>query len=153
MHRIRVYVDTSVFGGVHDEEFAEASCKFFEKVRQGEFVLLISEETIRELLDAPEAVRSFWEGLPDHSLERVAVDDDAKDLADKYIRTGVLGAASASDALHVATASVAGAELILSWNFKHIVNFNRIKGFNGVNVMNGYPLMTILCPLEVGNDD
>lgn len=55
--------------------------------------------------------------------------------------------------MHVATASVAGAELILSWNFRHIVNFNRIKGFNGVNVMNGYPLMTILCPLEVGNDD
>ena len=114
---------------------------------------LISEETIRELLDAPEAVRSFWEGLPDHSLERVAVDDEAKDLADRYIRAGVLGAASASDALHVATASVAGAELILSWNFRHIVNFNRIKGFNGVNVMNGYPLKTILCPLEVGNDD
>ena len=55
--------------------------------------------------------------------------------------------------LHVATASVAGAELILSWNFKHIVNFNRIKGFNGVNVMNGYPLMTILSPLEVAYDD
>ena len=48
--------------------------------------------------------------------------------------------------------SVAGADLILSWNFKHIVNFNRIRGFNGVNVMNGYPLLTILCPLEVGDD-
>ena len=50
-------------------------------------------------------------------------------------------------------ASVARADLILSWNFKHIVNFSRIKGFNGVNVMNGYSAMTILSPLEVAYDD
>ena len=78
---------------------------------------------------------------------------EARELAEAYLRAGVLGKTCVSDALHVAAASVAGADLILSWNFKHIVNFSRIKGFNGVNVMNGYPLMTILCPLEVCDDD
>ena len=86
-------------------------------------------------------------------MERVDIDDEVKELAEKYIQAGVLGPASTSDALYVATASVAGADLILSWNFKHIVNFNRIKGFNGVNLMNGYPLMTILSPMEVAYDD
>ena len=76
-----------------------------------------------------------------------------KDLAEKDIQAGVLGPASASDALHVAMASVARADLVLSWNFKHIVNFSRIKGFNGVNVMNGCSAMTILSPLEVACDD
>ena len=153
MHKIRVYVDTSVFGGMQDEEFAGATKAFFEGVDQGKFVLLISEETIRELLDAPEAVRSFWEGLSNEALERVVIDNEVKDLAEKYIEAGVLGPASASDALHVAMASVARADLVLSWNFKHIVNFSRIKGFNGVNVMNGYPVMTILSPLEVAYND
>lgn len=114
---------------------------------------MISEETVRELLDAPESVRAFWESLPSETIERVSIGEEAKELAKAYIQAGVLGQASASDALHVAAASVAGADLILSWNFKHIVNFSRIKGFNGVNVMNGYPLITILCPLEMSNDD
>ncbi len=153
MHKIRVYVYTSVFGGTHDKEFAEATRAFFDGVSQGKYVLLISEETIRELFDAPAAVRSLLEKLSDDALEHVVIDDEVKELAEKYVQGGVLGPASASDALHVAAASVAGAELILSWNFKHIVNFSRIKGFNGVNVMNGYPMMTILSPLEVVYND
>jgi hypothetical protein len=55
----------------------------------------------------------------------------------------------------VAAATVAGADMILSWNFKHIVNYNRIKGFNGVNVRYGYRSMTIYSPLEIayGEDE
>ena len=64
-----------------------------------------------------------------------------------------LGEASIGDALHVAVATVAGADLILSWNFKHIVNFSRIRGFNSVNVRMGYRAMTILSPKEVGDEE
>jgi hypothetical protein len=45
---------------------------------------------------------------------------------DAYVAGGVLGKTSRSDAIHVATATVAEADLIVSWNFKHIVNYNRI---------------------------
>ena len=58
-----------------------------------------------------------------------------------------------ADATHVAAATVAGANLIVSWNFKHIVNYSRILGFNGVNASLGYRLMTILSPLEVAYDN
>lgn len=74
---------------------------------------------------------------------------EAKDLAEEYVRSGVLGSASAADAMHVAVATVAGADLIVSWNFRHIVNYNRIRGFNAVNVRNGYRTVTILSPREV----
>ena len=57
------------------------------------------------------------------------------------------------DALHVAAATVAGADLILSWNFRHIVNYNRIRGFNSVNVRMGYRAMTIHSPREVGDEE
>jgi len=76
-----------------------------------------------------------------------------KALAGEYIRAGVLLPDSMSDALHVAAATVYGAALILSWNFRHIVNFKRIRGFNGVNVTNGYRPMTILSPLEVSDEE
>ena len=152
MRMIRVYVDTSVFGGACDEEFAEASKRFFGKVREGEYLVLVSEETSRELAKAPVAVRTVLEELPPESMEKVSIDDEVKALAQEYVRAGVLEHSSMSDALHVAAASVADADLILSWNFTHIVNFSRIRGFNGVNVMNGYHSMTILSPMEVGDE-
>jgi hypothetical protein len=34
---IRTYADTSVYGGLHDEEFAEDSRQLFDRVRAGRF--------------------------------------------------------------------------------------------------------------------
>ena len=76
-----------------------------------------------------------------------------QELAKSYIDANVLGQASEGDALHVAAATVAGADLILSWNFKHIVNFDKIRGFNSVNVSQGYRSLTILSPFEVSYDE
>lgn len=153
MHRIRVYVDTSVFGGTQDDEFQDASKNFFRLVGSGGYVILVSDETLRELADAPEEVRAAYEAISRDQLERVAIDKEVLELAQAYVGANVLGKASISDAVHVAAATVTGADLILSWNFKHIVNFNRIRGFNGVNVSRGYRQMTILSPLEVDDDD
>ncbi len=153
MRRIRVYADNSVFSGTQDEEFAEVSNRFFERIRAGGFVVLLSNETVRELLAAPAPVQEVWQSLPPACVEKVEIDDEVNALAEEYIRAGVLGRASESDALHVAAATVAGADLILSWNFRHIVRYSRIRGFNSVNVKNGYRSMVILSPLEVSDDD
>lgn len=153
MHRIRVYVDTSVFGGTQDEEFSEDSKRFFDQVRKGEFIVLLSAETLRELSQSPEQVQSVWQGLPPDQVEEVPLYTEVWELANEYILAKVLGPPSIGDAIHIAAATVAGADLILSWNFKHIVNFNRIRGFNGVNVRFGYRSMTILSPKEVGDEN
>lgn len=153
MHRIRVYVDTSVFGGTQDDEFVVASTRFFDQVRLGVYVVLLSDETQRELTGSPAAVQSVWLDLPPASVELIGLDEEARSLADDYVSAGVLGGASIADALHVAAATVAGADLILSWNFSHIVNYNRIRGFNSVNVRMGYRAMTILSPREVGDEE
>ncbi len=153
MHKIRVYVDTSVFGGVFDDEFEEASRLFFDRVKRGAFVVLASPLTTDELEDAPEEVSRLLAGLSPEQLEPVALTDEVHDLAADYVRAGVLTEASMDDAVHVAAATVAGADLILSWNFRHIVNFDRIRGFNSVNTRNGYRSMMILSPKEVGEDD
>ena len=153
MRKIRVYLDASVFGGTRDEEFAQPSRLFFDRVRRGEFVMLLSPGTMRELASAPQEVLSDSRGFAPECMEEVPLNDEVRDLAAEYVRAGVLGESSRSDAVHVAAATVAGADLILSWNFRHLVNFNRIRGFNGVNVALGYRTMTILSPLEVAYED
>jgi hypothetical protein len=153
MRKIRVYVDTSVFGGTQDDEFIEESQRFFRQVQKGVFAIILSEQTLLELSGAPDSVQAVWENLPPESVEYIPIDDEIAELAYGYIMAKVLGEVSIGDALHVAAATVAGADLILSWNFKHIVNFNRIRGFNSVNIRMGYRAMTILSPKEVSDED
>ncbi len=156
---IRAYVDTSVFGGTEDDEFRDTSVAFFELVRRGKFSVFVSTLTLDELAQAPPAVRRAYAELPEGSTVEVSADveDEAGELARAYVAAGVLGPARSDDALHVAIASVARADLVLSWNFKHIVNYDRIRGFNGVNALNGYPPIEVRSPLEVvygeGNAD
>jgi hypothetical protein len=153
MRRIRVYVDTSVFGGTQDERFGAESLRFFDRVRQGQYVVLLSSETVEEIVRAPEAVKAVWRALTPDQMEEVPLTAEVRELADNYIRAGILGESSQSDAVHVAAATVSAADHILSWNFRHIVNFNRIRGFNSINVSLGYRTMTILSPLEVAYED
>ncbi|MEI8372813.1 MAG: PIN domain protein [Planctomycetota bacterium] len=149
----RVYVDTSVFGGTQDVEFSDESCRFLEEVRKGVFVVLISPLTVGELADAPESVSRTLFDLPPSQIESVPLNTEVIELAEEYVQTGVLGQGSADDAVHVAAATVARADLIISWNFRHIVNYRRIQGFNSVNVRMGYQPITILSPREVINVD
>ena len=83
----------------------------------------------------------------------VPADPEVTALAQAYMDANILGKSSLADALHVATATVAGADLILSWNFRHIVNYDRIHKYNGVNALKGYPPIEIHSPLEIGDVD
>ena len=150
---MRVYADASVFGGVFDEEFAEPSRRFFDRVRQGALTLLVSPQVLRELSGAPQAVRDEFDTIPEVSLETVPMSSAVEALADAYLAAGVLGSGSRDDALHVAAASVANADLIVSWNFRHIVNYGRIRRYGAVNVLHGYRPIEIRSPAELAYDD
>ena len=153
MVKLRVYADSSVFGGTEDEEFAAASQHFFERIEKGKFLLVVSAEVLRELELAPGTVRKVLESLPPDVVESVPVGPEVTALADAYVAAGVLGPASKSDAIHVAAATVARADVIVSWNFRHIVNLDRIRRYNGVNALNGYPPVEIRSPAELAYAD
>lgn len=147
-----VYADTSVYGGVYDDEFSDASARFFNAVRRGEFQLVLSEIVHRELSFAPDTVQElFQEMLPLALLSPVS--EEAVTLQQAYIREGIVTKRSLDDALHVALATVSGCDLIVSWNFKHIVHFQKIPLFNAVNTLNGYNTLMIYSPLEVIEDE
>jgi len=83
----------------------------------------------------------------------VKVTADALILQMAYIQAGILTEKWYDDALHVAVATVTGCDLIVSWNFKHIVNFNKIPKFNAVNILQGYRHIDIYSPLEVTDNE
>lgn len=145
---MRVYVDTSVFGGAFDAEFQEASHTFFDMVRSGEFRLVISSAVSDELGDAPESVRVFFRELGPY-VEVAEIDDAAIELQAAYLDAHIVGPRWDADALHVAVATASGCPAIVSWNFRHIVNFRRIPLYNGVNLAHGFPPIAIHTPQEV----
>jgi hypothetical protein len=149
---VRVYADTSVFGGVQDEEFRESSVAFFAEVEEGRFRLLTSPVVMAELRDAPAGVREFFDRLLPR-LDLAPVTEEALQLRDAYLAAGVVTARWAEDALHVALATIHDAELIVSWNFRHIVNYDRIRGYNAVNLLQGYHEIEIRTPREVLRDE
>lgn len=145
----RIYTDTSVFGGCFDKEFQEPSEKLFEQFRSGSDVLLLSDLTRLELRGAPPRVRELVETLPSASVELVEVGEEGRNLADDYVASEVVGRSMLADAQHIATATIHRADVLVSWNFKHIVNLRRIHGFNSVNLRHDYPLLEIRNPREV----
>jgi len=105
--------------------------------------------TESELSKAPSRVRKLFEDLNDEFKEKIQVTPDAFKLAQKYIEEKVVGETSLDDCIHIATATIGKVDLLVSWNFKHIVNVYRIRGYNSVNLKLGYPPLSIHSPKEI----
>ena len=149
----RVYADTSVLGGCEDDEFRAPSVRLLEAFLHGELTLVLSELTLRELESAPETVRRLVTRIPEAHIESLGLSPEAEELAAAYIEDGALAARMRVDALHIALATVARVDVLVSWNFKHVVNLRRIHAFNAVNLKRGYPLLEIRTPREVPGDE
>jgi tryptophan 2,3-dioxygenase len=149
MKQLRVYVDTSVIGGCCDQEFERESRLLLAMAARGEVVLIVSDVLSEELELAPERVRDVLAEVPAGNLELVTVSPEAAALRDAYLEAEVVKPDHAYDAYHVALATVAKADLIVSWNFKHIVHFEKIRGFNAVNLREGYLAIDIRSPREL----
>jgi predicted nucleic acid-binding protein len=152
MLKKRVYLDSSVLGGAFDKEFQEDTAALLELIRVGKLRAVVSEQTEIELGPAPAHVQDLLEDLLEGGAENVPLTREALDLTASYIAAGVVTANYRADALHIALATLAKVDVLLSWNFKHIVNLKRIQGFNGVNLMSGYGILEIRSPKEVTGD-
>jgi predicted nucleic acid-binding protein len=150
--RIRAYADASVYGGAFDEEFDAASQEFFDGVRQGLFRLVVSTIVRDELKEAPERVFALFEEMRGLA-EAADITEEAIQLQRAYLAAGIVGQQWKTDALHVALATESQCAVIVSWNFKHIVNFKKIPLYNGVNLAHGYGPIAIHTPQEVIADE
>ena len=149
MKRLLIYADASVIGGCEDVEFAEDSRALWRCFIEGRHDLVLSTLTLAELKGAPDVVRKRILQIPAAHRVMIAESPAAEGLADAYLQRGVVGPGSRADAMHVALATIGRVDVLVSWNFKHIVNLGRIRRFNAVNVECGYAMLDIRTPKEV----
>ena len=146
---MKFYVDTSVWGGYFDKEFSEWTIPFFEQAKQGRFTIVLSDVTIGELQNAPEKIMELTTIIPPQYIELVSITEEQLALADQYVKEGALTPKFHSDAQHIAIASMIKVDSLVSWNFKHMVNFFRIKQYNSINLKYGHSIIDIRTPKEV----
>ena len=146
---MRVYIDTSVFGGYFDREFTVVTKKFFQYLFSGKISSLISDTLVQELIHSPVHVQDLLQKTIETGCERLPDTEEAENLRDAYLAAHIVSERYANDALHVANATLFRADVIVSWNFRHLVNPTNERAFNGVNIASGYGLVTIMTPSEV----
>jgi hypothetical protein len=127
-----LHLDTSVIGGYFDDGWKGATRELWQQMRAGKVRFITSNVTLDEINAAPEKVRGLFASTfpPEDMLDP---DDESETLAAASVEHHVLPPKFTDDARHVAICTVAGIELLVSWNFRHLVNVEREKGFNAVN--------------------
>lgn len=149
----RIYIDTSVIGGYYDTEFEIVTKRLFDRIINKDFSIYFSEVNETELMLAPQHIQDVKSLIPLGCLTFIEMSEEVEMLAQTYIAEKALGKASENDAYHIALSSVYRLDCLISWNFKHIVNFDKIKMFNSINMRLGYPLIDIRSPLEFLKDE
>jgi hypothetical protein len=109
---------------------------------------VLSHVTAAEVALAPVSIRNLFSEFLTIG-ESLPVTDDALDLLSAYEARGVLGPRFRNDMLHIAVATVGEVDVLVSWNFKHIVRLDKIQLFNGINLEMGYRPLGIYSPREV----
>jgi predicted nucleic acid-binding protein len=148
--RLRLYLDTSVISAYVDDRMPErrlATVEFWRRLP--EFDASVSELTVTEIGATRDvgARRQMEELIA--PCEVLPVDEEGQALAREYVRRGIFSPATVDDALHVAVALISRRDLLVSWNFRHLVNRRRRALVNEVSISLGYPTIEIIAPPEL----
>ena len=149
MKKLRIYIDTSVIGGCFDQEFSKWSNGLMKDFKLENFQPIVSEIVAVEIAKAPQHVRDKYSEVLALGAEQLNVDDEVDILAEAYEKAKILTPKFMEDMIHIALATVANVDIVVSWNFKHIVHFDKIRQFNAINLRMGYKELEIYSPREV----
>ena len=146
---MKLYLDTSVFSAYYDERTPER----MQMTRDFRLVLerhekLCSDLTIEELGQARSGLREKLLGLA-QGFTVINLTDEMRELAKLYVREGLVPSKYFADALHIAAAVLGGADILVSWNFKHLVKRSTRLLVNYINANQGLRTIEILAPPEV----
>jgi len=149
----RLYLDSSVIGGYHDAEFADDSKRVIEYARRGKIITLVSEVVVQEIAKAPQRIQEVLFSIPSNNIEQIEITNEIIALSNAYLSAKIISQKWSDDATHVAAATVARADAIVSWNFTHIVRLDKMRAYNQINLANGYGILTIVTPKEILYDE
>jgi len=148
--KIRVYLDTSVVSYLDQQDTPEKMSEtkeVWDKIKEGNYEVFISTLVIDELQKCQEPKRTYLlNQLNEIDFTILEVNEGTVRLAEKFIDFGVLKKKSFEDCQHIAAAILSNCDIIVSWNFKHIVNVKTIRGIKVVTTMEGYKDILIYPP-------
>ena len=150
MNKIKIFIDTSVIGGCFDDEFSNYSNQLFDCFNEDKFLPVVSNAVIDELDKAPDIVKGHLKTLK--NLIILEITDEILELARKYLNEKIVTEKYIDDAIHIATATINKIDVLVSWNFRHIVNLKKIHLFNSINIKEDYNILEIRSPMELLNE-
>ena len=158
MKRLQLYLETSVWNFYFADDAPEKrdiTISFFEKVKQGEYEIFISDAVISEMAKATKDKELLLLNLIEEYMPyRLVVNEQIIELAHKYISEGALPQNKMEDAIHAATATVFEMDALISWNLKHLSNLKKMEMINGINLKEGYTKrLQLITPMEVSDED
>ena len=148
--KLKIYLDTSIFSAYLDDRAPDRRAQteeFWERIAA--FEACSSDLAREELEKTPNADRRkrllrLLDGLTLHPIT-----PEMRQLAERYVQAGVFTGIMMNDAVHVAAAVLTRQDILLSWNFKHLVNRVRRAKVNQVNVSLGLPSIEIIASPEI----
>ena len=154
MKKLKIYLDTSIIGYLHQETQPEKMAdtqKLWEQIKNGVYEVVISELLFEELSNNPneEIKNILLEFLAQIDYEITSLTSEMETLAVTIISHGILTKKSYQDCLHIATALVHNCNLLVSWNFKHLVNIRTINGVRAISNLEGYRSIDIITPTSL----
>ena len=159
MKKLKVYFDTTVISYLDQPERGELftdTHRFWEKVKAGVFDVYLSEVTTAEVNECEEPKKSILFGYLDQ-IEYTLIETNERTtaIAQRFIDLGILRPKSFDDCQHIAAAIVSECDIIVSWNFQHIVNHNTMMGVKAITALEGFDDVLIYTPsvLAGGDDD
>lgn len=151
IRKIKVYLDTSVISYLDQQDAPEQmqeTREVWERIKAGYYDVFISDVVLRELGDCKEEEKrnQLIGHLSEINYNLVMVDDAVVQLAEKIVANGVLRQKNIDDCQHIAAAILSDCDIIVSWNFKHIVNVKTIRGIKVITTLEGYKDLLIYQP-------
>lgn len=150
MRKLRVYLDTSVISHLEQEdvpEKMEQTRKVWEILQTGKYEVVISDLVLAEINECKEPKKTLLkEYLAQINYERVEITEESEEIANEIINQGILNPKSFDDCLHIASAILNDCNIIVSWNFKHMVNVDTINGVRRITFAKRYNNIDIYAP-------
>jgi predicted nucleic acid-binding protein len=155
--RVKLYLDTSVLGALCDpgpEERLVATRRLLDGLRERVWEGYISVLVLEEVARAHETVRhKIAQELEKSTLTAIEESPESVALARAYLAANAIPSDYEDDARHIAVATLHDIGVIVSWNFRHMVNIERKRRINSVNLREGLPLIDIVSPWEVSDEE
>jgi len=150
MKKTKIYLDTSVISHLDAPETPEKmedTLLLWGKLKDGKYEVVLSEVVFAELAKCSEPKKSKLDNfLRQIQYERVESSDEVVALASKFVDFGILKQKSFNDCRHIAAALLSGCEIVVSWNFKHMVCAKTVRGVREIAAKGGYNDIMIFTP-------